>query len=666
MVSAVICASHAICKLERELMKQLAYLPLLLSPLLFAQAPQLTIDDLLAGGTGRGGAAVLSPDGKQFVVVQRGQLALRPVDGGAVRVITATPSDKSEPQWSPDGKRIAFISGGDVWTTAVDGSQPVRLTHDPAGPGDPRGATDHRPLWNPDGRWILYQSGRKGFNELYVVSADGNHEKLLAATEIYSGADAIASNAPDHGDAVSSDRYDPGPQWSPDGTRVSYTERSRAFFSGKLKVLPFNEQTGEPAGSPLDLYVAKNDPGGAWAVNTVAWSPDSKTLVVVLQESGWDKLWLIPAKGGSPKPLTTGTGEDELPVYSPDGRWIAFSSNRDLAEEHHIWIVSSNAGVPHRLTSLAGVEASPQWSPDSKVIYFTRGDALHAPANYVAQTNGAGTPKLLEPVAASKYESLGIIPEVAHFKGKDGLALAGVLYKPAGYQKGRHYPTVIWAHGGPEGQIQLSLAPWSLFLAQQGYVVFEPNFRGSTGYGERFRNSNVEDSGGGEIDDIGAAVKYLVDIGLTDPKRVGIGGGSHGGTVVANAVVKLPDTFAAGIEMFGVVDRALFLEYTNRNSKIRWETKMGGPPEQKPAVYRKANVLLDVEKIKTPLLVMHGEEDPQVPPQESVEFTASLKKAGKNYLYVTYPHEGHGFQQRDHREDAYKRQLAFLNQYLLQ
>ena len=116
--------------------------------------------------------------------------------------------------------------------------------------------------------------------------------------------------------------------------------------------------------------------------------------------------------------------------------------------------------------------------------------------------------------------------------------------------------------------------------------------------------------------------------------------------------------------MFGVVDRALFLQYTNRNSKIRWETKMGGTPEQKPAAYRKANVLADVAQIKTPLLIMHGEEDPQVPPQESAELVAALKKAGKTYIYVTYPHEGHGFQERDHREDSYKRQLSFLNQYL--
>ncbi len=468
----------------------------------------------------------------------------------------------------------------------------------------------------------------------------------------------------DKGDAVSSDRFDPNPDWSPDGTRVSYTERSREFFSGKLNIINFDAKTGAAVGLPLTLYTAKNDPGGAWAINTVTWSPDSKTLTLVLQESGWDKLWQIPSEGGASKQLTRGTGEDEFPVYSPDGRWIVFTSNRDLPEERHLWVIPSRGGEPHRLTHLSGIEGNAQWSADSKEIYFTRATALTSPHAYVAGATGKSEPRPLEPISAGKYEALGIVPEVAHFKGKDGIPLAGILYKPVGYKPGVQYPAVIWAHGGPEGQVLLSLNPWSLFLAQKGYVVFEPNFRGSTGYGEQFRNANVEDSGGGEIDDIGQAVQYLVASGLADPHRVAIGGGSHGGTVVANSVTKLPTTFAAGIEMFGVVDRALFLQYTNRNSKIRWETKMGGPPAAKPAVYRKANVLPDVTRIQTPLLILHGEEDPQVPPQESIEFTKALKQAGKNFVYVTYPHEGHGFQQREHREDAYRRQIAFLDKYL--
>jgi dipeptidyl aminopeptidase/acylaminoacyl peptidase len=386
---------------------------------------------------------------------------------------------------------------------------------------------------------------------------------------------------------------------------------------------------------------------------------------VVLQESGWDKIWLIPAAGGRPKQLTRSEGEDENPLYSPNGKWLAFVSNRGIAEERHIWIVPANGGEPRRLTKLGpGIESAPAWAKDSASISFSFTTPLRPGTNYVAKVDGSET-QPLEAVEASKFEKAGLAaPEVVHFKSKDGLAIDGILNRPPSFRAGVRYPAVIWAHGGPEGQDTLALAAWPLFLAQEGYIVLRPNFRGSTGYGEKFRNANVEDSGGGEIDDIGAAVKFLVDQGFADPKRIAIGGGSHGGTVVANAVAKLPTLFAAGLELYGVVDRALFLQYTNRNSKIRWETKMGGTPEEKPAVYRKANVLLDVASIQTPLLILHGEQDPQVPPQESQQFAAALKGAGKSFSYFTYPGEGHGFTQREHRLDAWHKQLEFLRKYL--
>ena len=647
-------------------MKKLAFLILTLMAMpMVSQVRPITLQDLVAGPIGRR-EALLAPDGKHFAVIEKGQVALLPVMGGTASPITSTSGAKSEISWSRDSQKLAYVSEGNIWIVSASGGEPKQLTSGPVGPGDPRGATDHFPLWNPNGKWILFQSGRKGWNELYVVSEDGKTKNYIASTEIYSGADQIGNVATaDHGDAVSSDRFDPSPSWSPDGRSISYTERSRPFFSGKLKMLAFDASTGTVKDNATDLYIAKNDRGGAWAVNTVAWAPNSKTLAVVLQETGWDKVFLIPAAGGKPTQLTKGESEDENPVYSPDGKLIAIVSNRDLAEEHHIWIIPLSGGAPWRLTHVPGIESSPQWSPDSKTIYFSQATSLRAPNIFSASVRGDGNPRPLEPLTPSIYEQAGLTPpEVVHFPGKDGLKLAGILYRPLGFKTGMPYPLAIWAHGGPEGQDALSLTPWSLFLAQRGYLVFEPNFRGSTGYGEHFRNLNVEDSGGGEIQDIGAAVAYLVSQGFADPKRVAIGGGSHGGTVVANAVTKLPDTFAAGIELFGVVDRALFLQYTNRNSKIRWETKMGGTPEQKPAVYRQANILPDVSQIKTPLLIMHGEEDPQVPPQESAEFVAALKQAGKTYTYVTYPREGHGFREREHRLDAYQKQLAFLDTYL--
>ena len=429
-------------------------------------------------------------------------------------------------------------------------------------------------------------------------------------------------------------------------------------------MIPFNQETGRAAGAPLTIFVAKNDPGGEWAVNTAAWSPDSKTLAVVLQLTDWDKIWLIPSKGGTPRELTFGSGEDESPLYSPDGKWIAFESNRDLPEERHFWVVPVAGGTPHRLTHLAGIESEARWSSDSRSVRFQWRGTLGETATYEAAVSGEGHSHLLGAVHPSIFENLGVVPEVVHFHGLDGLPLAGILYKPAGYKPGTRYPTVLLAHGGPANQLPLTSDPWAMFLAQEGYVVLEPNYRGSTGYGERFRNSNVKDSGGREIGDFQASVNYLVSAGLTDPKHVGISGGSHGGMIVGNAVARYPDTFAVGIEKFGAIDRTLYLRYTNRNSEIRWEISMGGTPEQVPALYRKCDVMLVVDRIKAPLLILHGEEDPQVPLQESEEFAAALKKAGKTYSFITYPGEGHGFRQYAHRKDSDERELAYLNKYL--
>ena len=195
-------------------------------------------------------------------------------------------------------------------------------------------------------------------------------------------------------------------------------------------------------------------------------------------------------------------------------------------------------------------------------------------------------------------------------------------------------------------------------------LVLEPNYRGSTGYGEVFRNLNVEDSNGGEVDDVAGTVGYLIAQQGADPARIGIGGGSHGGTMVAYAVTRYPELFAAAVELYGVVDRELFVYRTNPPSATRWMMKMGGSPTQTPDVYRRADVLLSVDKIRTPLLVMHGENDPQVPPAESAEFVKALCAQHKTVYYFTYPNELHGFAQPAHRLDAWSKEVAFFDHYL--
>jgi dipeptidyl aminopeptidase/acylaminoacyl peptidase len=602
---------------------------------------RLTLEDLVdtQGLT----AVALSPDGRQFAITRNGQIELVSSEGGWPTVLTSTQGGKQGPRWSPDGSYLAFISEGAVWRVSANGGQPLRLTEGRNGAGDPRTAADRDPQWSPDGKWILFETGRHGNSDLGIVSKDGLTTSLLTTSPA------------DEGSAT----------WSPDGTRIAYVERSPDHFSGRLLVAELDSATGRFKSEPKVVYTAKEDRGGGWSIRRPEWTPDGKALAVVLQDSGWDKIYLIPADGGAPQAITTGASEDESPVFSPDGRQIAFASNRDNLEERRIWLADSDGSHPHPLARIgAGIDGEPLWSRDGKSIYFLHSSTFEPSSLAVASVQGDSARVLIatQPV---NFTNTGLNPpEVVHYKSKDGLDIAAILYKPLNYSTGKTYPAVLWIHGGPEGQDTLGWDPWALYLAQHGYIVLNPNYRGSSGYGEKFRNLNVEDSGGGEVDDVALGAEYVVSKGLADKARIGIGGGSHGGTMVAYEVTKRPELWHAAIELYGVVDRASFIERTNRPSAIRWTAKMGGTPEEKPEVYRKANILPDVPKITAPLLIQHGEDDPQVPPYESVQFTEALKKAGKPYLYFTYPKELHGFSQREHRLDAWRKQLAFLDEFL--
>ena len=603
-------------------------------------AGHLTLQDLLS--TNPITETALSPDGKTVAFTREGQIVLMPAEGGWPVLLTTTNGGKSGVSWSPDNKRLAFASQGSIWVVAAAGGVPHRLTNAPAGGGDPRQATDRAPVWSPKGHWILFQTGRRGTNSLMVVSDDGNVTSFLTSPAVE------ASNG----------------QWSPDGEQIVYVERTNEYFSGKLRLLHFDAHAGQLSGEAIDIYTAPIDRGGGWSIRGAAWSPDGRELATVLQNSGWDHIYLIPAKGGEPKQISDGAFEDDNPVFSPDGKSIAFVSNRGLLESTNIWVMPARGGEAQVLTKfeVPGMSTEPEWSPDGRAIYFHHQSPVETTDLLKAQVGGQPAPRYLTHTTPANFAN-SQVPERVTWKSKDGKEIAGLLYTPRGTKPGAKLPAILWIHGGPEAQDVFRADGWAQYLAQAGYVVLEPNYRGSNGYGEVFRNLNVEDSNGGEVDDVATGAEYLVTRRLADPARLAIGGGSHGGTMTAYMVVHYPDLFAAAIELFGVVDRKLFVERTNPPSAARWMMKMGGSPTEKPEVYRRANVLLQIDKIKTPLLVMHGENDPQVPPANSAFFVKALKEHHKTVYYFTYPGELHGFAQSAHRLDAWEKQLAFLQHY---
>jgi dipeptidyl aminopeptidase/acylaminoacyl peptidase len=611
------------------------------TPLFAQENAHLTLQDLVSGEPI--GETVLSPDGATFAISRNGQIALMPSTGGWPEPITSTIGSKSGIAWSPDGKRLAFASQGGIWVVSANGGVPKRLTTASPGPGDPRTSTDRAPRWSPNGRWILFESGRRGGSSVLVVSADGNVTSFLTEPRVESG------NA----------------RWSPDGNSVVYVERNEEHFSGSIRILDFDTGSGQPRSAPRTLYTSPVDRGGGWSIRDVEWSPDGKQLATVLQNSGWDHIYLLPVANGTPKQLTDGAFVDETPRFSPDGKSIAFISNRGgVLETTNLWVVPISGGEAHQVAKfdVQGVTVAPEWTPDSKRLFFHHANPRQSNDLFVANVDGTGTPGQLTNTTLKVFTH-SVIPERVTWKSTDGKEIDGLLYLPPG-EHPKALPLVEWVHGGPEGQDTFRGDTWAQYLASAGYVVLEPNYRGSSGYGEVFRNLNVEDPGGGEVEDVATGAKYLVARGLVDPKRMAIGGISHGATMTLYMLVRYPDLYAAAIEFAGVADRALFNERTNPNSAIRWQMKMGGPAAQKPEIYARANIIAQVDKIHTPLLVLHGEDDPQVPPGNAALLVKAMQEHHKTVYYFTYPNELHWVSTAPHKLDSWEKELAFLEHYI--
>ena len=609
-----------------------------------AQAARWTQQDLLS--ISPIGDAPLAPDGKTIALVRSGQIVTMPSMGGDFTVISHAAGGKSGLSWSPDGQTIAYVNDGNICTVPAMGGSSTCLTS--SGTPDSHLWGDHDPQWSPDGKRILFERGGiEKSGALMLVSRAGGNASYL----------------------VKSEENDIRPSWAPDGRSVSYTEITEQHFSGQLKVVAFDPDRGQPMGQPKTLYTVPTDRGGWWQLRKADWSPDSKSLAIVLQTDGWDHVYLMKRDGGRPKELTSGKFEDADPVFSPDGKSIAIISNRTEPERRDIWIAPVNGGAAHALSSndVPGVESAPQWSPDGKQVYFLRQTSTDSNNLYVADVSAPGGAKKLTNSLPKALEGVLVDPKRVTYRSKDGQEVSAFIYVPRDLQPGRHYPAIMWIHGGPEEQNTYDLGFWQLwgqYLAQAGYVVMMPNFRGSIGYGEKFRNLNVEDSGGGEVEDVVAGAQYLVSSGLADPQQIAIGGQSHGGTMVGYAVTEYPTLFKAAIVVAGVWDRATYLQGTYPHSVTRWRIKMGGTPEQKPAVYLKANSLKRADRIQAPLLFFHGQIDPVVPPEESAQITAALKRDGKVFYYFTYPGEYHGLTKRPNRLDMFRKQLAFLKQYV--
>ena len=317
--------------------------------------------------------------------------------------------------------------------------------------------------------------------------------------------------------------------------------------------------------------------------------------------------------------------------------------------------------MPEGLTGFSG-NPTP-FSPDGKKLLMSH-QSSRRPGDLWSYTIATAKPiQLTHSANPSVVASSLPQSQLVHYKSFDGTMISAFVWLPFNLKRDGMNPAIVLPHGGPTGQTVDFFNRQAAALATHGYICIAPNVRGSTGYGMEFQKANYQDLGGGDLQDEVFAAKFLVATGYVDAKKIGITGGSYGGFMTLMALGRTPDIWAAGVELFGIIDWKTMLQHSDPMLQ-QYERSLLGDPIKDRAAYEAASPITYFKDVKAPLLVLQGDNDPRVPKEEAEQVVDLLKRAGKTVDAHYYPNEGHGFEKRENQIDAIKRTIGWFDKYL--
>lgn len=619
----------------------------------------------------------------------------------------------SGPRISPDGRYVAYqvqktnweenAFETEIWIAATATGERYQLTNSKK--------SNTNPQWSPDSKRIAFISDRDGKRQIYLIAPNGGEAVQLTSVE--TGVNSL--------------------NWSPDGRRIAFTaadpenkqRKDRKEKYGEFEVVQDDYTFTHlwMIDAPAEIKDKKPEPqrlteGSRFSINAFSWSPDSTRIAFSAQKdpdlssSGTSDIYVLSVADKDIKRIVDTKGPDGNPVWSPDGRQIAYqtANGREFFyySNSYIAVVAADRGTPNVLTE--GFDESPallEWSRDG--IYFgalqrtssqlfkldpltKRVEQVSGPAGFgsfgfsftadfkqVAFVGAAANeyPEVfvsaVKPFQPRKLTAMGdqlrgfrlATREVIAWKSTDGTQIEGVLIKPAGFDPSKKYPLLVVIHGGPTGVDSPVVRgdryyPIEMFAAK-GALILRPNYRGSAGYGEKFRSLNVRNLGVGDYWDVISGVDHLIAQGLVDRDRVAAMGWSQGGYISA-FITCSSDRFKAVSVGAGISDWMTYYVNTDIHPFTRQYLK--ATPWDDLAIYQKTSPITYVTKAKTPTLIQHGELDKRVPIPNAYELRQALEDRGVPVKMIVYKGFGHGIDKPKQQRAVMEHNYEWFSQWI--
>ncbi|MDX2154479.1 MAG: prolyl oligopeptidase family serine peptidase [Bryobacteraceae bacterium] len=598
-----------------------------------------------------------TPDGKSVVYVRGGAAnrageipnPMHRVEGAeqAVWIVGAQGGqpvklgEGSAPEVSPKGDRVAWLKGGAVWSSAPGGGGAKQWFKT-------RGRVSYL-RFSPDGGRVAFVSSRGDHS--FVGLFDGEQVRFL-----------------DPGVDV-----DGGPIWSPDGKRVAFVRvparRERFAFGPVREAEPWSIRVVDAAtGQGREVWRARPGRGSAlfFQLAVFLWGAGDR-LVFSWEREGWAHLYTLAAGGGDESALTKGAFEVESAVLSADGTQVYYQANDGDINRRHLFRVGVKGGKPELLTPGRGVEWSAQPAADGSAVAFLRSDGVR-PAHPAVRLPGGEVRPLQAGSIPSDFPLAELVePEAVTYPAADGMTIHGQLFLPKGAKAGDRRPAAIFLHGGSRRQMLLGwhYSPYyhnayalNQYLASRGYVVLSVNYRSGIGYGMEFREAlQYGATGASEFQDVLGAGLYLRSRPEVDGKKIALWGGSYGGYLTAMGLSRASELFAAGVDIHGVHDwneviRNFVPAYDSLKRAAAAKLAFDSSP------------LASVDGWRSPVLLIHGDDDRNVPFSETTSLVEELRKRGVPHELLVFPDEVHSFLRHESWVRAFRAAEGFLERHL--